>query len=105
MADLFGLTMSVGSVVACQEQAALALEAPHAEVRLRQARSSTPTRRGGERLGRVRGCGPRDLVRDGVLVQARRSTDAARALLGDTWCLDRRWGAYGFWPDLARRLC
>ena len=110
MADLFGLTMSVGSVVACQEQAALALEAPHAEVHAYvQAHPVKHADETGWREARSRAwlwTAVTSFVTV-FLVQARRSTDAARALLGDTCgvLITDRWGAYGFWPDLARQLC
>lgn len=110
MADLYGLTMCVGSVVSCQEQAAIALEAPHAEahayVMAQPVKHADET---GWREARARAwlwTAVTSFVTV-FLVQARRNTDAARALLGDVCgvLITDRWGAYGWWPDLARQLC
>lgn len=110
MADLFGLTMCVGSVMKCQDQAAAALEVPHVEAHayvmaqpVKQA-DETGWREARQRAWlwtAVTSCVTVFLIR------ARRNGNVARELLGMArgMLVTDRWGAYGWWPDLSRQLC
>lgn len=110
MSDLFGLTMCVGSVINCQEQAAAALEPSHAEAhayvkahRIKHA-DETGWREARQRAWLWAAVTTYVTV---FLVRARRNAVVARELLG-TACgvlVTDRWGAYGWWPQLRRQLC
>lgn len=110
--DLFGLGMSVGSVVGCQDLASSALEAPVAEaqayVEKQEVKYADET---GWREGANRAKAWLWVVLTQAValfrIQARRNAEAAKALLGAVKgvLVTDRHGAYNFWPDVLRQFC
>lgn len=110
--DLFGLTMSVGAVVGCQELASAALQAPVAEaqahVEKQEVKYADET---GWREGASRARAWLWVVLTQAVavfrIQARRNAEAAKALLGSVKgvLVTDRHGAYGYWPDGLRQFC
>ena len=112
MFDLFGLRMSVGAVVGCQQQASEAVARPVEEAKAHVVEQDVKhadetSWREGARRSRV---WLWTVVTHSVVVfmiQARRNADAARALLvrtGGVLVTDRH-GAYNWWPDRLRQFC
>ena len=112
LSDLFGLEMSLGAVIGCQQLGSDALEAPVAEARdfVRHATvkhsDETSWRQGAERakvwLWTV--------VTASVTVfaiQRERSTEAAQTLLGKLGgiLVSDRYSAYSFWRPWMRQVC
>ncbi|MFI5300921.1 MAG: IS66 family transposase [Polyangiales bacterium] len=110
MQDLFGLSMSVGAVVGCQQKASEALKIPVEEAY--KAVVEEPIKHSDE-------TGWREARRRAWLwvvvtsrltvfmVQTRRNADAARRLLGlavGVLVTDRH-GAYNWWPSNLRQFC
>lgn len=112
MFDLFGLRMSVGAVVGCQQQASEAIAKPVEKAKahvVEQAvkHADETSWREGSRRTRV---WLWTVVTQSVVVftiQARRNADAARALLvrADGVLVTDRHGAYNWWPDRLRQFC
>lgn len=110
--DLFGLQMSVGSVVKCQHAASAALEAPVAEAKAYVEKQpvkhadETGWREGPERLRAWLWAMTTPLVAV-FMIQARRHTAAAMQLLGTVAgvLVTDRHGAYNWWPDRLRQFC
>ncbi len=110
MADLFGLQMCVGSVVACERAVSEALAAPVQEAKefvkeqaLKHA-DETSWREEGAKFWLW------TVVTQFVtvfMVHARRNTDAAREVLGKACGIlhSDRYGAYGWWPTKMRQVC
>jgi len=110
MRDLFGLMMSVGAVIGCQQAASAALEAPVEEAKA--AVVAAPIKYADE-------TGWREARRRAFLwtvvtakltvfmVHARRNADAARALLGEALgvLVSDRHGAYNWWSTLMHQFC
>ena len=110
MRDLFGLPMSVGAVIGCQQMASAALEAPVDEAKA--AVLDAPVKYADE-------TGWREARRRAFLwtvvtakltifmVHARRNADAARALLGRASgvLVSDRHGAYNWWSTLMHQFC
>jgi transposase len=108
--DLFGVEMALGSVTACEQRTSEALAEPVEEAR-RYAQcqpvgyaDETGWRQGGKRAWVW------VLVTTWVtvfLIHARRSTDAAKELLGNFAgiLVSDRWSAYGHWALDRRQLC
>lgn len=110
MRDLFGLSMSVGAVVGCQQKASEALAAPVDEAKA--AVSAAPVKYADE-------TGWREARRRAWLwtvvttnltvfmVHARRNASAARDLLGEQAgvLVTDRHGAYGWWQCNRRQFC
>ena len=112
LGDLFGVPLSVGALSACEQAVSAAVAAPvataHAYVQQRD--DAVHADETGWRERRRRAwlwvlVSPLVTV---FLIQARRGTAAARALLGE--CLQAilisdRWGAYRHWATAQRQLC
>lgn len=110
MRDFFGLTMSVGAVIGCQQAASAALEAPFEEAKA--AVVAAPVKYADE-------TGWREARRRAFLwtvvtatltvfmVHARRNADAARALLGKVAgvLVSDRHGAYNWWTRSLHQFC
>ena len=110
MADLFGLSMSLGAVVGCQDLASRALKPAYEEGRVRVPRE--PVKYADETSWReARGRAFLWVVVTAAvtvfMVHARRNAEAARALLGRVSgvLVTDRHGAYGFWPDARHQFC
>jgi transposase len=110
MKDLFGLSLSVGAVIECQRAASTALAEPVAEATAHilhePVKNADET---GWREARKRAW-LWVAVTSWVtvfMIHGRRSTDAARQLLGDTKGIlgTDRHGAYTFWPVTSRQFC
>ncbi len=110
MRDLFGLSMSVGAVIGCQQVASDALEPAVEEAKA--AVVETPIKYADEtgwREGRRRAflwtvVTPKLTL---FMVHARRNSDAARALLGKACgvLISDRHGAYNWWSTAMRQFC
>lgn len=110
--DLFGLRMSVGAAVGCQELASAAMAGPVEEAKAHVVEQ--PVKHADETGWRE---GPRRTrawmwavaTRYVVvfMIHARRNSDAARALLvrSSGVLVSDRHGAYGWWSDWMRQLC
>lgn len=110
MRDLFGLSMSVGAVVGCQQKASDALEVPFAEAK--QAVVDAPVKYADETSWReARRRAWLWVVVTSTLtvfmVHARRNSAAALALLGKVAgvLVTDRHGAYGWWSGKRRQFC
>jgi hypothetical protein len=110
MRDLFGLSMSVGAVIGCQQKASEALAATVDEAML--AVAAEPVKHIDETGWReARGRAWLWVVVTAKLtvfmVHLRRNADAAQALLGKAAgvLVTDRHGAHGWWPGLARQFC
>ena len=110
MLALFGLSMSVGAVVGCQEEASAALEVPVEEGRV--AAVAAPIKHADETGWReARGrAWLWTMVTSTLtifLVQPRRNAEAARALLGEPKgvLVTDRHGAYGWWKGALHQFC
>jgi transposase len=110
--DLFGLTMSEGAVVGCQKQASAALEAPVAEAM--EHIVEQPVKHADETGWREGPSRARAWLWTVVtplvvvfLIQARRNSNAAKALLGRAVgvLITDRHGAYNWWSDCRRQFC
>jgi transposase len=110
MADLFGVELAVGTVSACEQAVSAAVAAPvaaaHQYVQQQEVVHVDET---GWREGRHRAwlwvmVSARVTV---FLVHARRSTVAARSLIGECEAIlvTDRWSAYKHWPIEQRQLC
>jgi transposase len=110
--DLFGLRISVGAVVGCQQAASVALEAPVAEaqrhVKEQPIKHADET---GWREGPTRARAWLWVMATHTvavfMVHARRNTAAAILLLGTVFgvLVTDRHGAYNWWPDRQRQYC
>lgn len=108
--DLFGLSMSDGAVIGCQQKASAALEVPVVEAK--KVIASAPVKNADE-------TGWRQAAHRAWLwvvvtaeitvfmVHLRRNAVAARALLGNASGIlgTDRHGAYGWWPSKRRQFC
>jgi transposase len=110
LSDLFGITMSLGAVSACERRTSEALEGPFDEA-LRYARCQSVgyADETGWRQGQQRAW-VWVLVTRWVtvfLIRARRGADAAKELLGrfSGVLVSDRWCAYSDWPIHMRQLC
>ena len=110
MADLFGVELAVGTVSACEQAVSVAVAAPvaaaHQYVQQQEVVHVDET---GWREGRHRAwlwVMVSALVTV-FLVHARRSTGAARSLIGECEAIlvTDRWSAYKHWPIEQRQLC
>jgi len=110
MADLFGVDLALGSVSACEQAVSAAVAAPVAEAHgYVQQQEVIHVDETGWRQGRQRawlwvmGSAWATVF----LIHARRSTAAARCLLGSSEALvvSDRWSAYTAWPIEHRQLC
>jgi transposase len=110
--DMFGLPISVGAVVGCQQAASVAIAGPvaeaHAYVKTQAVKYADET---GWREGIHRSrAWLWTVVTQHVVVfmiHARRNADAAQELLG-IWfgvLVSDRHGAYNWWPDCRRQFC
>ena len=110
--DLFGLPISVGAVIGCQQAASAAVAGPvaeaHASIKTQAVKHADETGwRQGIRRSRV---WLWTVVTHHVVVfmiHARRNAAAAKELLG-SWSgvlVSDRHGAYGWWPDCRRQFC
>lgn len=110
MRDLFGLSMSVGAVIGCQQKASEALEVPVEEAKA--AIVEAPVKHADETSWRE----ARRRAWLWVVVTAkltvfvvhlRRNAEAAHALLGKQAgvLVTDRHGAYGWWSGLVRQFC
>jgi transposase len=111
MLDLFGVEVALGSVSACEQAVSAAVAAPVAEAHgYVQQQEVVHVDETGWRQGRQRAwlwVMVSALVTV-FLVHARRSTEAARSLIGDSHALllvSDRWSAYRDWPIEQRQLC
>lgn len=110
MRDMYGLTMCLGSVIACQNAASEALSEPFTEAKA--FTESAPVKHADEtgwRQARARAwlwtvVTPAVTV---FMIQARRNMDAARALLGAVFgvLVTDRHGAYNLWSPSFRQFC
>jgi transposase len=110
MGELFGLQMSVGAVVDCQRAVSNALAKPvdeavaYAQQQAVKNADETSWRQGNKRAWLW------TVVTASVavfMIQATRSADAARAILGEVrgiLCTDR-YAGYGWWPTVLRQVC
>jgi len=112
MGDLFGLSMSTGAVVGCQQQASEALEAPVAEAKAYVVEQ--PVKHADETSWREGARRSKAWLWAAVtasvvvfMVHTRRNTDAAQALLVRAFgvLVSDRHGAYGWWADRLRQFC
>ncbi len=110
MRDMYGLTMSLGSVIACQKSASESLAAPFDDAKA-FAESATVKHADetGWRENRKRAW-LWAVVTSSVtvfMIQARRNTAAAQALLGKVRgiLVTDRHGAYNFWTLAQRQVC
>lgn len=108
--DLFGLHMSLGAVIGCQELASAALAPAHAEAHAHVV--AQPVKHADETGWREarRRAWLWIAVTSAVtvfLVRARRNGKVARELLGAAYgvLVSDRHGAYGWWPDALRQFC
>jgi transposase len=110
MRDMYGLTMCLGSVIACQKSASEALAAPFDEAKVfaenEKVKHADET---GWRENRKRAW-LWAMVTSYVtvfMIQARRNTAAAQALLGKVRgvLVTDRHGAYNFWNLALRQVC
>jgi len=112
MRDLFGLQMSVGAVIGCQQAASAAVADAVAEarryVKLQPVKHADETgwREG---ISRSRAWLWTVVTQQVVvfMIHARRNADAAKDLLGG-WTgvlVTDRHGAYNWWPDCRRQFC
>ncbi len=111
MADLFGVDLALGTVSACEQAVSVAVAAPvaeaHAYVQQQEAVHADET---GWRQRRRRAwlwVAVSALVTV-FMVHQRRSTEAARALLGaltGATLISDRWSAYQHWAVEQRQLC
>jgi len=110
--DLFGLRMSVGAAVGCQELASAAIAEPVEEAKVHVVEQ--PVKHADEtgwREGARRSRAWLWVVTTRYVVvfmiHARRNGDAAKALLVRSAgvLVSDRHGAYGWWPDWMRQLC
>lgn len=112
MADLFNVTMSVGSVSACERQTSAALESPVAEalayVKNQQVKNADETSwyEGPTRKTVWLWTVFTDHVTV-FLIRASRGSVVAKDLLGDAFgvLVTDRWCAYAWWPLRWRQLC
>jgi transposase len=112
MRDLFGLQMSVGSVIGCQQSASSAIAEAVEEARcyVKQQPVKHADETGWrEGAGRARAWLWTVVTTQVVvfMIHARRNAEAAKALLGD-WrgvLVTDRHGAYHWWPDCRRQFC
>jgi len=110
--DIFGLRMSVGAAVGCQQIARAALEVPvteaHTHVAEQPVKHADET---GWREGPKRARAWLWVVATATvavfMVHARRNTGAAKLLLGAVVgvLVTDRHGAYNWWPDRLRQYC
>jgi transposase len=110
MRDLFGLSMSVGAVIGCQQKASEALEVPVEEAKA--AIVEAPVKHADETSWReARRRAWLWVVATAKLtvfmVHLRRNAEAAHALLGKQAgvLVTDRHGAYGWWSGLVRQFC
>jgi transposase len=112
MRDLFGLQMSVGAVIGCQESASAAIAEPvedarsHVKQQPVKHADETGWREG---VGRSRAWLWTVVTTHVVvfMIHARRNAEAAKELLG-TWrgvLVTDRHGAYHWWPNCRRQFC
>lgn len=111
MQTIFGVTVSLGSVVRCQVQASEAVLEPVAEAHAYVQRQAV--KHADETSWRQQGVGAwlwmavagRVAI---FMLNAHRTKEAAKQLLGDiaqgVLCTDR-YAAYGFWPEKQRQMC
>ncbi len=114
LADLFGLEISLGAVVGCQDLGSAALEAPVEEAKVFVRTARAPVKHSDETSWRE---GPQRtkvwlwaVVTASVTVfaiQRERSTAAAKTLLGKLGgiLVSDRFSAYGFWRLWMRQVC
>ena len=112
MRDLFGLQMSVGAVLGCQQAASAAIAEPVAEARAHvQKQAVKHADETGWREGVRRSKAWLWVVVTQhvvvFMIHARRNADAARELLGDWYgvLISDRHGAYSWWPNCRRQFC
>jgi transposase len=112
MVDLFGLRMSLGAVVGCQQQASDAIARPVEDakkyvVEQPVKHADETSWREGVRRSRAWLWAVATSKVVVFMVHARRNTDAARALLVRVAgvLISDRHGAYSWWPDRLRQLC
>ena len=110
MADLFGVELAVGTVSACEQAVSAAVAGPVAEAhQYVQQQEVVHVDETGWREGRHRAwlwVMVSALVTV-FLIHARRSTGAARSLIGECEAIlvTDRWSAYKHWPIEQRQLC
>lgn len=112
MRDLFGLQMSVGAVIGCQQSASAAIAGAAEEARsyVKQQPVKHADETGWrEGVGRSRAWLWTVVTTHVVvfMIHARRSAEAAKELLGD-WLgvlVTDRHGAYHWWPNCRRQFC
>lgn len=112
MRDLFGLQMSVGAVIGCQQSASAAIAEAVEEARsyVKQQPVKHADETGWrEGVGRSRAWLWTVVTTHVVvfMIHARRSAEAAKELLGD-WLgvlVTDRHGAYHWWPNCRRQFC
>lgn len=114
LADLFGLDISLGAIIGCQELGSSALEAPVEEAKDLVRTARAPVKHSDETSWRQ---GPTRakvwlwvVVTASVTVfaiQRERSTEAAKTLLGKFGgvLVSDRFSAYGFWRLWMRQVC
>jgi transposase len=110
MADLFGVELAVGTVSACEQAVSAAVAAPVAAAhRYVQQQEVVHVDETGWRQGRHRAWlwVMVSTVVTVFLIHARRSTTAARSLIGECEAIlvSDRWSAYKHWPIEQRQLC
>jgi len=112
MHDLFGLDMSVGAVIGCQDEVSAALEPPVEEVKahviVQPVKNADETSwRQGPKRSRVWLWGLITPLATFFMIHSRRNADAARKLLGKVFgiLVSDRHGAYNWWPDTLRQFC
>jgi transposase len=112
MKDLFGITMSVGSVAKCEQITSASLKDPvaeaHAYVQKQPVKNADETSwyEGPQREKVWLWTAFTDQVTV-FLIRASRGTEVAKELLGEVFGVlgTDRWGAYKWWPLLWRQLC
>jgi transposase len=112
MRDFFGLPMSVGAVIGCQQAASAAIAEPVADARAhvqKQAVKHADETGWREGVRRSKAWLWAVVTQHVVvfMIHARRNTHAAQELLGD-WCgvlISDRHGAYHWWPNCRRQFC
>jgi transposase len=112
MRDLFGLQMSVGAVIGCQQTASAAIAEPVAEARThvqKQAIKQADETGWREGVSRSKAWLWTVVTQHGVvfMIHARRNAHAAREILGDGWgvLISDRHAGYHWWPDCRRQFC
>jgi transposase len=110
MADLFGVELAVGTVSACEQAVSAAVAGPVAEAHhYVQQQEVVHVDETGWREGRRRAWlwVMVSALATVFLVHARRSTGAARSLIGECEAIlvTDRWSAYKHWPIEQRQLC